>query len=64
MSKFKLAYTGSKYAGKKIIDIVKSLKRNLKAKKKPSKRTLASKRSKANVARAGQGTKSIKSLQH
>jgi len=34
MSKVKLAYTGGKYAGKKLIDIVKSLKKNLKTKKK------------------------------
>ena len=63
MSKVKLAYTGGKYAGKKLIDIVKSLKKNLKAKKAkqtPSKRQLASKRSKANIERAGRGTKSIK----
>ena len=63
MSKLKLTYAGGKYAGKKLIDIVKSLKKNLKAKKAkqtPSKRQLASKRSKANIERAGRGTKSIK----
>lgn len=63
MSKIKLAYTGGKYAGKKLIDIVKSLKKNLKAKKAkqtPSKRTLSARKSKANIERAGRGTKSIK----
>ena len=63
MSKIKLAYTTSKYAGKKLIDIVKSLKKNIKdkkAKQPPSKRSLAAKRTKANVERVGRGTKSIK----
>ena len=49
MSKFRLTYAGGKYAGKKLIDIVKSLKANKRAKK-----------SKANVERAGKGTKSVK----
>ena len=62
-SRAKLFIAGSKYAGNKIKDIVKTLKRNYKAKKAkqtPSKRSLASKRTKANVERAGQGTKSLK----
>jgi hypothetical protein len=49
MSKFRLTYAGGKYAGKKLIDIVKSLKANKRAKK-----------SKANVEKAGKGTKSVK----
>ena len=49
MSKFKLTYAGGKYAGKKILDLVKSLKRNKYARK-----------SKANVEKAGKGTKSVK----
>ena len=49
MSKFRLTYAGGKYAGKKIVDLVKSIKRNVRAKK-----------SKANVEKAGQGTKSVK----
>ena len=63
MSKAKLVYTSSKYAGKKLIDIVKSLKANNKAKKTkqtPSKKTLSARKSKANVERVGRGTKSIK----
>jgi len=75
MSKLKLTYAGGKYAGKKLIDIVKSLKKNLKAKKKIStetkkskifsslmrrKKTAQAKKSKANIERAGRGTKSIK----
>ena len=43
MSKLKLTYAGGKYAGKKLIDIVKSLKKNLKAKKKISTETKQSK---------------------
>ena len=49
MSKFRLTVVGGKYAGKKIVDLVKSIKRNVRAKK-----------SKANVEKAGQGTKSVK----
>tara|TARA_R110000787_G_scaffold232260_1_gene339477 strand:+ start:634 stop:1353 length:720 start_codon:yes stop_codon:yes gene_type:complete len=63
MSKIKLAYTSGKYAGKKLIDIVKTLKKNLKAKKAkqaPSKRSLAKKTTKANVARHRQGLKSLR----
>ena len=60
MSKFKLTYTLSKYAGTKIKDIVKTLKSNNKAKKQPSKKALATKKSKANAERVGLGTKSIK----
>jgi len=75
MSKVKLAYTGGKYAGKKLIDIVKSLKKNLKTKKKIStetkkskmfsslirrKKNTQAKKSKANIERIGRGTKSIK----
>lgn len=33
MSKFRLTYAGGKYAGKKIVDLVKSIKRNKAAKK-------------------------------
>lgn len=49
MSKFRLTYAGGKYAGKKIVDLVKSLKRNKYARK-----------SKANIERSGRGTKSVK----
>jgi hypothetical protein len=49
MSKFRLTYAGGKYAGKKIVDLVKSIKR-----------VARNKKSKANVEKAGQGTKSVK----
>jgi len=49
MSKFRLTYAGGKYAGKKLIDIVKSIKR-----------VVRNKKSKANIEKAGQGTKSVK----
>ena len=49
MSKFRLTYAGGKYAGKKIIDLVKSLKKSKYAKK-----------SKANIEKIGRGTKSVK----
>ena len=67
-SRAKLFIEGSKYAGTKIKDIVKTLKRNYKAKKTSSKKTSTkSKRPlfrqealKANSARARLTTKSIK----
>ena len=49
MSKFRLTYAGGKYAGKKIVDLVKSIKR-----------VATNKKSKANIEKAGQGTKSVK----
>ena len=49
MSKFRLTYAGGKYAGKKIVDLVKSIKR-----------VARNKKSKTNVEKAGQGTKSVK----
>jgi hypothetical protein len=49
MSKFRLTYAGGKYAGKKIVDLVKSIKR-----------VARNKKSKANIEKAGQGTKSVK----
>jgi hypothetical protein len=49
MSKARLTYAGGKYAGKKIVDLLKSIKR-----------VARNKKSKANVEKAGQGTKSIK----
>jgi hypothetical protein len=49
MSKFRLTYAGGKYAGKKIVDLVKSIKR-----------AATNKKSKANIEKAGRGTKSVK----
>ena len=42
MSKFRLTYAGGKYAGKKLIDIVKSIKR-----------VVSNKKSKANIEKSG-----------
>ncbi len=49
MSKARLTYAGGKYAGKKIVDLLKSIKR-----------VARNKKSKANIEKAGQGTKSVK----
>jgi len=49
MSKFRLTYAGGKYAGKKIVDLLKSIKR-----------VAGNKKSKANIEKAGKGTKSLK----
>ena len=49
MSKARLTYAGGKYAGKKIVDLLKSIKR-----------VARNKKSKSNVEKAGRGTKSIK----
>ena len=49
MSKARLTYAGGKYAGKKIVDLLKSIKR-----------VARNKKSKANVEKAGRGTKSVK----
>jgi len=49
MSKYRLTYAGGKYAGKKIVDLLKSIKR-----------VARNKKSKANIEKAGQGTKSVK----
>ena len=45
MSKARLTYAGGKYAGKKIVDLLKSIKR-----------VARNKKSKANIEKAGQGT--------
>jgi len=49
MSKARLIYAGGKYAGKKIVDLLESIKR-----------VARNKKSKANIEKAGQGTKSVK----